>query len=548
MNIKNKLRSTYSIMTILLIIMVIINLKTYNYLESDSHFINSAGKLRAYSFKMAQLSNHYYHDNHKHDKDDLQEMIKHFDKRLKDLEFGNKNIGLESLEHKDSLTKLNSIKSLWKQEYKYAYESIIKQKDEASLVFINQSIDEFVKKLDEFVTGYSNYSNKKVLRAKRLNYIFLIIAIIYSAISITILHKCILKPIHMIKKQIKELSNGNGDLKKRIDIKTVDEIGQLSAYINSFLDDVHNIVTDISNMSNIINSDIDSITKTTKDLSTATECMANSIQDISNDSHTQSQKIHIFNDVVENLKHSLKDVDQKCNSMFDYSNLTKESADEGNNFINIQSEQLKTFMNEIEDASNIVTDLDVHSKDIKSIVELIQNISSQTNLLALNASIEAARAGEYGKGFSVVAQEIRNLATETASSADKISELIETIASKTSNVNNKMNQLVFNIYTQETFMEDLANKIKDILEKSNTSFGESKDIAKISNEVVKYFDDMVNDSRQIEELALLNKDNTTSCAGLVEEQTASFEELYANITSINDLSDKLNDIVNKFKI
>lgn len=548
MKIKTKLRLTYSILVVLLIGVIGVNFATYNDLASDANFINSSGRLRALSFKMSQLANHIAFENHMHDKEPMKEKMALFEDTIKNIEKGNESLGLEELKHKETKERLQDVKQIWEKEFRPSYESILSSQDLQSLEFINENVDSYVKSLDELVTGYSSYSKSKVVNARYVNIAFLIISVIFAAVSVIYLNKGIIITIGNMAKDLKELSEGNGDLTKRIEIRKNDEIGELTKYINIFIEDVHEIVKDIARMSGIISSDLDSITNTTEEISRANETIAFASQEVSQGSVDQDQKLYELNNLVSELQERLMIVDQKSNIMLEYSKQTEESATGGNDFVNIQSDQLKDFIASIEDASGVVSDLNRYSKNIKEIVELIQNISSQTNLLALNASIEAARAGEHGRGFAVVAEEIRKLAVETDSSASQISKLIGTIGDKTENVNMTMTQLVFNIHTQETFMEDLKGQIQDILERSKTSFEESKEIAQIAQSVSDEFLNVNESAGYIREISRRNSENTQETASSIEEQTASFEEVSANIASLSELSDNLKRIVNNFKI
>ena len=398
------------------------------------------------------------------------------------------------------------------------------------------------------VTGYSDYSSSKVATAKVTNGILLVIALVVGVLSFILLNKGIRNPIIALIKELKDLSEGNGDLTKRIESKSKDETAEMIHYFNKFIGNIHAIVKEISKISTVLSDNMNAITNTTEELTKSTEMIAMSSMDVAEGSLLQNNKINEMNELVEKIKLDIENVSNKALQTLNSSEKSQESVLNGNRQVSEQSEELIMFVDSIKSASNTVEDLNQSSEEIKDIVDFIHNISSQTNLLALNASIEAARAGDAGRGFAVVADEIRKLAEETSVSAKKISGIVMTIGEKTINVKTSMDELVDKTKIQEQSMKSLQIELKEILNVSTITLNESQEIMGISTKANDEFNVITLSAKDIQGIAVQNSGNTQDVAAAVEEQTASFEEVSANINSINGMADDLTKIVGKFKI
>lgn len=548
MKIKHKLLLTFGTLIILSFVIVVINYFTYQTMESDANFVNEAGKLRATGYRMAQLSNIISANADIQKATELENTIFMFDEILQDITLGNPSKGLSALSHDKTSVQLKSIINEWQTVYKPAFVNVKDSGDIDSLKVINETIAPYVTAINEMVTGYSAYSSSKVTSAKVTNGILSFVALVFGVISFLFLNKGIRKPINNLIVELKALSEGNGDLTKRIEVKGKDEIAEMTGYFNKFLDDIHNIVIDISKISTVLSSNMSAISNTTEELTKSTEMIAVSSMDVAEGSVTQNHKLDGLNELVKKLKNDIEGVAQRAKQTLRSSEMSQESVVVGNEQVDIQSNELIEFVSSINEASNSVEDLNQSSVEIKAIVELIQSISSQTNLLALNASIEAARAGEAGRGFAVVAEEIRKLAEETAESAKKISGIVSSISYKTIAVKESMDGLVEKTKVQEASMGTLKKELKKILDRTALTLGKSQDILNISSKVNEDFTEITTSTKEIQGIAEQNSGNTQDVASAVEEQTASFEEVSANIGLINEMAGKLTQIVGKFRI
>lgn len=548
MKIKHKLLLTLGLLIIFTMAIVGINYMTYQAMESDANFVNNAGKLRATSYKMAQLANIVVSTNDQESKQVLEESMNLFDEITNDLTKGNIEKGLSIVTHKKTMDFLTQIEGKWDNIYKDAYERILSSQDKEALTIINSEVASYVNFINEMVTGYSEYSSSKVSAAKVTNSILMMVALVVGLISFVLLNKGIRGPINGLIKDLKALSEGNGDLTKRIKINSKDETAEMINYFNIFVGNIHEIVKEISKISIVLSENMNSITNTTEELTRSTEMIAMSSMDVAEGSVLQNNKLDELNELVKKIKLNIENVSRKASQTLESSEKSQESVLKGDQQVSNQSDELILFVDSIKLASSTVEDLNQSSEEIKAIVDFIHNISSQTNLLALNASIEAARAGEAGRGFAVVADEIRKLAEETSVSAKQISEIVMNIGDKTSNVKTSMDELVDKTKIQEQSMDTLKIELKEILNVSTITLNESQEIMDISTKVNDEFNIITHSTKNIQGVAVQNSGNTQDVAAAVEEQTASFEEVSANINSINEMADELKQIVGKFKI
>lgn len=548
MKIKYKLLLTFGLLILLSLAIVGINFITYQTMESDANFVNQAGKLRASSYKMAQLANIIVNTKDQDASKSLEASMSLFDEIINDVSEGNVEKGLSIMTHEETKVELKQISEKWNSSYKGAYISVLNSGDKTALELINAEVSDFVNTINDMVTGYSEYSSSKVATAKATNGILLVIALVVGILSFMLLNKGIRNPINALIDDLKALSDGNGDLTKRIESKSKDETAEMIHYFNKFIGNIHGIVKEISKISLVLSDNMNAITNTTEELTKSTEMIAMSSMDVAEGSVMQNNKLDQLNAMVKEIKMDIELVSHKALETLKSSEKSQESVANGDRQVLTQSNELTEFIYSIKSASNTVEDLNQSSEEIKDIVDLIHSISSQTNLLALNASIEAARAGEAGRGFAVVADEIRKLAEETSVSAKKISSIVSSIGDKTNNVKTSMDELVDKTKIQERSMVTLKNELKEILIRTTITLNESQEIMGISSKVNSEFSEITHSAKDIQSVAVQNAGNTQDVASAVEEQTASFQEVSANIGSISEMAEDLTKIVGKFKI
>ena len=292
--------------------------------------------------------------------------------------------------------------------------------------------------------------------AKTTGGVCLVVAIGALIVAFLISTRKVVNPIVKTNKELKEISalinDNNGDLTKRVNVKSSDEIGQLAQGINQFLDILQNtigkIVEGSKNLDNMINSVGENVTVSNdnaQDVSSAMEELSATMQEI-------AATIQTVNDNTESVGKNVVDIADKTGEINYYSQDMRERADS----LAKSADENKRTTDEM--VGNIVGTLKKAIEDSKSVERVneltgeILNISSQTNLLALNASIEAARAGEAGKGFAVVADEIRQLADSSRDTANNIQAINEHVTSAVYQLIDNSNKIIK--YIEETILAD----------------------------------------------------------------------------------------------
>jgi methyl-accepting chemotaxis protein len=225
-----------------------------------------------------------------------------------------------------------------------------------------------------------------------------------------------------------------------------------------------------------------------------------------------------------------------------------EAANRGSNLINEAASSIDEVKQSSETVNSAISELQIHSKEIGGIIDIIKGISDQTNLLALNASIEAARAGEHGRGFSVVATEVRNLSEETKKSTAKISDLIKKIESVVgkANTNIKKEQDKVNVSVEQTYKAKnefavILNMIKELSNKIDYIVSQSENQNNITSEMAASITDILTKTEK-------NTESSAKISENIESQVSIFEEIGASLEELSAMADILTAETDKFKV
>jgi methyl-accepting chemotaxis protein len=324
-------------------------------------------------------------------------------------------------------------------------------------------------------------------------------SILFAILSISIcvfilrnLAKRLLMPLNKLEEAIAEIASGGGDLTQRLTIKSNDECGAVASNFNLFLESLQHLVHDIKHKADLVVNNSDSAKRL------ATESSSELTQQgalVENLATAMNEMSATSNDIAS----SAQDAASSISSV-------NERAEEGKKLFTKTSHDISELSETIATSQQLSNQLAEYSNNIEQILSVINGVAEQTNLLALNAAIEAARAGEQGRGFAVVADEVRTLASRTQESTTEIKTMIEQIQEFSNQVQQAMNR-----------SKDKANSCVEHTEIANQALGD------ISNAVK----DIMDRNIQI--------------AAAIEEQSVVIEEINKNTTHINDISVQVGD-------
>jgi methyl-accepting chemotaxis protein len=255
---------------------------------------------------------------------------------------------------------------------------------------------------------------------KGLTTIIVIVAIIFGPVAAWFLGLSILSPVKKIAISIENLAKGDGDLTQRMDESGNDEISDLSKSLNRFFDDLDHTFSDVI--------------KSAMRLVPMSNDLASINKEIAASADEQNTQITTVKARLQDARQSTDSVNEASDLIYEESRRGEGAVEEGVRVFDLTYKQINELGGIIDDASESIDSLKVESDNIVNVIDVINSIAEQTNLLALNAAIEAARAGEAGRGFAVVADEVRALASRTRESTLEVSSMVNAIQSRTGNV------------------------------------------------------------------------------------------------------------------
>ncbi|MCK7544423.1 methyl-accepting chemotaxis protein [Marinobacter bryozoorum] len=297
----------------------------------------------------------------------------------------------------------------------------------------------------------------------------------------------VLKKINFTQAMVRDLADGDGDLTRRLEVSGQDEIAQMSGSINQFIERVHQLVRQVSD--------------STHQVAAAAEELAVITEQSSKAVHNEQQETEQVATAMNEMTATVQEVAQHALSASDAANEANQQASTGSRIVGDTEQSIEALAGDVEKAAEVMETVSRDSDEIGTVLDVIRGIAEQTNLLALNAAIEAARAGEQGRGFAVVADEVRSLAQRTQKSTQDIHDMIERLQEGTARAVTTMQQG------------------RDQASQSVTAAAEARQALTQITDAVARISDM-----------------NASIASAAEEQSSVAEEINRNVTNINDIT------------
>ncbi len=370
-------------------------------------------------------------------------------------------------------------------------------------------------------------------------------ATIIGAVAVFFIIRSIIVPLNVLKDKAVTISQG--DLTEQIIVKSNDAIGQLGNAFNDMQESLRRLVHKVEESAEQVASSAEELSANAEETSAATGQVAISIQEVASNADKQKTGVDTTAKALEEVSEGAMRIANNSTLVSELSRHTMVQAEEGGTAVRDTVNQMESIHQSVMESNTMIQSLYESSKEVSSILNVITGIADQTNLLALNAAIEAARAGEHGKGFAVVADEVRKLAEQSQTSAQEIHKIVNRIQKDTESTVQTMVRVTDDVQAGVKVSNEAIEKFSQIIEGTKEITPQMEDVSATVQEMSAAIQEIMAIANDVVIAAQGNAATSEEVAASAEEQIAAMEEISQSAEDLSSMAEELKFAISKFR-
>ena len=465
---------------------------------------------------------------------------------------------VSSEEMKGFIKEIQDTIPLFDKEVSKVIDHVKKGQEEQAIVLINTVVNDANKVINEAAGGMVTYQDEHIaqerkvseeatLMSRRTLILGTIIDVILGLIIATVINWTISRPVRILAKATSIISEG--DLSQEdIVIKSKDELRDLANSFNTMKQNLRNLIGSVNDNALHVTSSAEELSASTEEVAIASKEVSSNMESMWSGAQTTATSAKESSLAMEETASGVQRIAESAQELLANAVETEKLAGDSQQSVKSAKEQMGLIYDSSYQTNELIKQLSKQTIEIENITRVITDITEQTNLLALNAAIEAARAGEHGKGFAVVADEVRKLAEQSKFSATQIVNLTMNIQNDTRNVEQAVSESLKNVDQGVQVIEDAGTAFSTIVSAVQTMSGQIEEISAATEEISASAEQVVASVQEIAAQSDTASSQAEQNSAAVQEQLATMEEINSVASDLSEQAVNLQEILQQFKI